>query len=420
MLIKEFQITLPLTVEEYQVGQLYVVAEASKAETGGGDGVEVLKNEPFTDHPEFGSGQYTYKIYHLQHKVPGWIQALAPTGSLELHEEAWNAFPYCKTVLTNPDYMKDGFNLVISSWHKPDKGEIENVHNLPPEKLNKREVCKIDIANDHVRSSDYKKEFDPKQYNYPRGPLNTPDWQNRSREKTKGTRVISALTLVGVDAHIAVSWLYGKNRLRKRVEKKPMALEGAWLEKMLIKEFQITLPLTVEEYQVGQLYVVAEASKAETGGGDGVEVLKNEPFTDHPEFGSGQYTYKIYHLQHKVPGWIQALAPTGSLELHEEAWNAFPYCKTVLTNPDYMKDGFNLVISSWHKPDKGEIENVHNLPPEKLNKREVCKIDIANDHVRSSDADHSSALGFFSTRFLRRFLPYNHKTAMCASNYPII
>jgi len=177
MLVKEFQITLPLTVEEYQVGQLYVVAEASKAETGGGDGVEVLKNEPFTDHPEFGSGQYTYKIYHLQHKVPGWIQALAPTGSLELHEEAWNAFPYCKTVLTNPDYMKDGFNLVISSWHKPDKGEIENVHNLPPEKLNKREVCKIDIANDHVRSSDYKKEFDPKQYNYPRGPLNTPDWQ---------------------------------------------------------------------------------------------------------------------------------------------------------------------------------------------------------------------------------------------------
>lgn len=32
---------LPLTVDEYQVGQLYSVAEASKAETGGGEGVEV-------------------------------------------------------------------------------------------------------------------------------------------------------------------------------------------------------------------------------------------------------------------------------------------------------------------------------------------------------------------------------------------
>ena len=60
---------MPLTVEEYQVGQLYAVVEASKAETGGGDGVEVLVNEPFTDHPEFGSGQYTHKIYHLQRFV---------------------------------------------------------------------------------------------------------------------------------------------------------------------------------------------------------------------------------------------------------------------------------------------------------------------------------------------------------------
>ena len=59
----------------------------------------------------------------------------------------------------------------------------------------------------------------------------------------------------------------------------------------------MTLPLTVEEYQVGQLFAVAEASKAETGGGDGVEVLQNEPFSDHAEYGTGQYTKKIYHLK---------------------------------------------------------------------------------------------------------------------------
>lgn len=54
---------------------------------------------------------------------------------------------------------------------------------------------------------------------------------------------------------------------------------------MLIKEFRVTLPLTVEEYQVGQLYSVAEASKNETGGGEGIEVQKNEPFTDYPLLG---------------------------------------------------------------------------------------------------------------------------------------
>jgi hypothetical protein len=50
-----------------KVAQLYAVAEASKAETGGGEGVEVIKNEPYTN--ENGKGQYTYKIYHLSRLV---------------------------------------------------------------------------------------------------------------------------------------------------------------------------------------------------------------------------------------------------------------------------------------------------------------------------------------------------------------
>ena len=110
---------------------------------------------------------------------------------------------------------------------------------------------------------------------------------------------------------------------------------------MIIKEYRVTLPMTVEEYQVAHLYAVAEASKNETGGGEGVEVLKNEPFNNFPllngNFCKGQYTYKIYHLANKVPGWIKMIAPTGLLEIHEEAWNAYPYCKTVLSNPGYLK-----------------------------------------------------------------------------------
>uniref|UniRef100_A0A8C4EUM2 Phosphatidylinositol transfer protein, alpha a n=1 Tax=Dicentrarchus labrax TaxID=13489 RepID=A0A8C4EUM2_DICLA len=79
----------------YQVGQLYAVAEASKNETGGGEGVEVIVNEPYEKDGE--KGQYTHKIYHLQSKVPGFIRVIAPKGSLEVHEKAWNAYPYCRT-----------------------------------------------------------------------------------------------------------------------------------------------------------------------------------------------------------------------------------------------------------------------------------------------------------------------------------
>lgn len=36
------------------MAQLYSVAEASKNETGGGEGIEVLKNEPFDNFPLLG------------------------------------------------------------------------------------------------------------------------------------------------------------------------------------------------------------------------------------------------------------------------------------------------------------------------------------------------------------------------------
>ncbi|XP_077996216.1 phosphatidylinositol transfer protein alpha isoform-like isoform X1 [Glandiceps talaboti] len=177
MLIKEFRIVLPISVEEYQVGQLWSVAEASKNETGGGEGIEVIVNEPF-ENDEFGKGQYTHKIYHLASKVPKFIRLLAPKGALEIHEKAWNAYPYCRTEISNPDYMKEGFYIVIETWHKPDRGEQHNVHNLNDDKLAKREVINIDIAAP-VESRDYKEDQDPTKYKSEktgRGPLSG-DWK---------------------------------------------------------------------------------------------------------------------------------------------------------------------------------------------------------------------------------------------------
>lgn len=65
--------------------QLYATAMASKNSTGGGEGVEVVKNEPYEKPGE--KGQYTYKIYRLESRVPAIVRSLAPAGSLELHEE---------------------------------------------------------------------------------------------------------------------------------------------------------------------------------------------------------------------------------------------------------------------------------------------------------------------------------------------
>eukprot|EP00794_Sanderia_malayensis_P016240 gene16240-17878_t len=182
--VKEYRIPLPITVDEYHIAQLYSVAEASKNETGGGDGVEIIENRPYENDPEHGgSGQYTYKIMHLEKKVPSLIRKLAPAGALLVEEEAWNAYPYCKTIYTNKSYMKDGFKVDIETWHKPDrvsKNDLENKHHtLTQSELRARKCDFIDIVNDPVSTSDYKIQEDPsvfKSEKTGRGPIKGAEW----------------------------------------------------------------------------------------------------------------------------------------------------------------------------------------------------------------------------------------------------
>ncbi|XP_019740819.1 phosphatidylinositol transfer protein beta isoform isoform X3 [Hippocampus comes] len=181
VLIKEYRVVLPCSVEEYQVGQLFSVAEASKNETGGGEGIEVLKNEPYEEHGE--KGQYTHKIYRLKSKVPAFIQLLAPESAFVFHEKAWNAYPYCRTEVTN-EYMKDNFLIKIETWHKPDLGTQENVHKLDRSTWQQVAVVPIDIADrSQVSASDYKQDEDPakfKSIKTGRGPLG-PLWKQEKR-----------------------------------------------------------------------------------------------------------------------------------------------------------------------------------------------------------------------------------------------
>lgn len=216
MLIKEFRVVLPLTVEEYQIGQLFSVAEASKNETGGGEGVEVIKNESFDDPNVLGeaypTGQYTFKIYHLKSKVPKLFHLLLPAGSTEVHEHAWNAYPYCRTILTNPSYMKDNFMVKIETLHAPDRGTQNNAHQLTPELLKKRDVTFIDIANDPVSTRDYKPTEDPTKFKSKktdRGPLIGKDWRQHCEP------VMCAYKLVTVEFR----WMGLQNRIESFIMK---------------------------------------------------------------------------------------------------------------------------------------------------------------------------------------------------------
>jgi len=161
--IVEYQVPLPMQLDEYKVAQLYAVAKASERETTGEDGVEIVKNEPY-EGENGEKGQYTYKIYHLGNRLPGWLSSLLPKNLKEVHEEAWNAYPVCKTVITSP-FLGNRFELRIESRHSSfvaADGYQKNAHNLDEKTLKKRTVEILDIAFDPVDEKKCKE--DPKKF----------------------------------------------------------------------------------------------------------------------------------------------------------------------------------------------------------------------------------------------------------------
>ncbi|KAJ4838922.1 hypothetical protein Tsubulata_025958 [Turnera subulata] len=195
--IKEFRVPMPVSLEEYQIAQMYMVMRMQQQSTTSTEGVEVLENRPLDDDPVFGKCQYTSKIYRLQSKAPTWLTTFAPADSLILTEEAWNAYPRCKTVIKCPYFTK--FSLTVETVHKADNGLSENVHGLSKEQLASREVEFLDIASAPAdywsyvignNNTDFSKF---KSTRTSRGPL-LDGWQDRCNP------VMTAYKLVTIDA----------------------------------------------------------------------------------------------------------------------------------------------------------------------------------------------------------------------------
>ena len=92
---------------------------------------------------------------------------------------------------------------------------------------------------------------------------------------------------------------------------------------MIIKEYRLIMPMTVQEYQIGQLYTIQvrlfssilrlyfhynllfkKKSRLESeGAGSGVDIIKNEPYEDEIKNERGQYTFKIFHVEHRLPSF---------------------------------------------------------------------------------------------------------------------
>ncbi|KAM9792814.1 cytoplasmic phosphatidylinositol transfer protein 1-like [Neosynchiropus ocellatus] len=155
MLLKEYRICMPLTVEEYRIGQLYMISKHSHEQSDRGEGVEVISNEPYTD-PAHGPGQFTEKRVFLNSKLPSWAQAVVPK-IFYVTEKAWNYYPY--TITGESCSFLPKFSIHIVTKYEDNNGCNDNIFGTEL-KDQEREVCFVDIAYDEIPDRYYKESED--------------------------------------------------------------------------------------------------------------------------------------------------------------------------------------------------------------------------------------------------------------------
>ncbi|XP_049323882.1 cytoplasmic phosphatidylinositol transfer protein 1 [Astyanax mexicanus] len=178
MLLKEYRICMPLTVEEYRVGQLYTISKHSHQESDTGEGVEVLRSETHCD-PKLGQGHFSEKRLHLASKLPSWARSFIPR-IFYITEKARNYYPYTVTEYTCSFLPK--FSVHIETKYEDNCGTNDNVFRVEKEKC-KVEVDYVDISSDDVPERHYKMTEDLKRFSSMktgRGPLQT-GWWKKSR-----------------------------------------------------------------------------------------------------------------------------------------------------------------------------------------------------------------------------------------------
>uniref|UniRef100_A0A3B3CWL9 Phosphatidylinositol transfer protein membrane associated 2 n=1 Tax=Oryzias melastigma TaxID=30732 RepID=A0A3B3CWL9_ORYME len=175
MLIKEYRIPMPMSVEEYRIAQLYMIQKKSREEScGEGSGVEILENKPYTDGP-------------------------GGTAALRVEEESWNAYPYTRTRYTCPFVEK--FSIDIETYYKADTGNQPDVFNLSAADKRQRTIDPIDIVTDPIAPHEYKAEEDPRFYKSvktQRGPLRD-DWIEEYNNNPGKTPIMCAYKLCKVE-----------------------------------------------------------------------------------------------------------------------------------------------------------------------------------------------------------------------------
>lgn len=170
---------------------------------------------------------------------------------------------------------------------------------------------------------------------------------------------------------------------------------------MMVTEYRIPFPSTVDEYRIGMMYMIARATAEELRRGDGsgaVELVTLEKYSENA-YGlkPGIYSEKVFHIEKFLPRFLRPFVPTSKAKLIEKAWVSYPdRCLTLYSSPILGEKPF-MSIESRYLSDRGGTSNALALSEQDLAARKVVTLDIAAEDDLRMDKD-ADVRGFKSEK----------------------
>lgn len=156
---------------------------------------------------------------------------------------------------------------------------------------------------------------------------------------------------------------------------------------MKIVEWRIILPVSPEQFERAETYMVGKRGIEEAGNGEGIEFVTREPYEE--DGTQGEYTHSVYHYGSRIPGIIRWAVPKSFSDFHEHSWCNFPHSRFKYVVPALEKRvqiSMDCYVLSYER-EKGFPDNPCHLTPEELAMREIRYMDVVSQPPIPERAD---------------------------------
>ncbi|EAY17157.1 Phosphatidylinositol transfer protein [Trichomonas vaginalis G3] len=197
MRIIEWRVIVPMTVQQYQIAQIYAVAKKTLEDSNDKEGIERTSSEMRKYNEK--DALYSQYIYSFANKLPSALRWVLPNTLSTLVEDCYDQFPYQHSHFVLKDNEKTlnmTVTTVVSEFQNNEENLIKNDAELyTKEELAKREIHYIDIVNWPTEEEGVKVgEFECPQANIeklPKATVNNKDTLPEWVKEYKGPMVIA-------------------------------------------------------------------------------------------------------------------------------------------------------------------------------------------------------------------------------------